>query len=339
MNPKVEKILDKIHSEGIDSILPFFNDDINSLLKYLDWGKALEHLRLDNTDFNNEFYKYLFSNGYENKALDEIIRSMSSISHDGTDYFYEIRDLEDLAEFFTQRGRDVSPRDIAEGVFKEDYWEPFHFYRNDINLMTEVYDDLDEKNQALLRNIIVEKYGNILIGIPTEDATDVIERIGTENDYEGGYEFYITNENIMDLFSDDETMNYLFKNYLDDIGSELYSMYSNAYNSAYTDEYYNKVWEELRGSFLDVDAKPIEFKYGNRMYVKLKVTDTLPRLIKRYINEDYYCSDIDSLGDYTYFIREGIGCGVFEYLSFRIYDYPNYYGVKKIMNEIFGDYF
>jgi hypothetical protein len=27
MNPKVKKVLDKINNEGIDSVLPFFNDN------------------------------------------------------------------------------------------------------------------------------------------------------------------------------------------------------------------------------------------------------------------------------------------------------------------------
>lgn len=337
MNPKVEKVLDKIHSEGINEVLPYFNDDIMKLLKYLDWGEALEYLRLDDSEFNNDFYKYLFENGYEKKALDEIIRSMGSVSHDGTDYFYEVRDMDDLSEFFRDSGRDISPQDIAKSVLNGDFWEPFSFYRNDIDLMRNVYDELNEENKQLLRSIIVEKYGETLIGIPSEDVTDVIERIGTEDD-NGDYEFHITNENVMDLFSNDDTMNYIFKNYLDDIESELFSLYSNSYNTAYQDEYYDKVWDELNGTFLDVDAEPIEFKYGNSYRTKLKITNTLPRLIKRYLNEDS-CSDIDSLGDYWYLVKEGIGCSAFDALWFRISDYADSWRVKKIMNDSFRDYF
>lgn len=335
MNPKVKKVLDKINDEGIESILPLFDNNFTTLLNYLKWGNAIEELKLDSSDLNNDFYKYLIKNGYEKKAIDEIIRSMASISYDGVDYFYEIRDLEDLSEFFSQRGGDASPQDVAKGVFSEDYWEPFSFYRSDINLMSEVYDDLTDENKKYLRKVIVDRYGKDLIGIPSEDVTDVIEKIGTE-DENGDYEFYVTNENVMDLFSDDDTMNYLLKNYFDEIDSELFNMYSNAYNSAYTDEYYNKVWDELNGTFIDSDAKPIEFKYGNGYYTKLKITNVLPKLIKEYVSGD--CYDIDSLGDYTYLIREGIGCGVFEYLSFKIYDYPDSWNVKKTLNEIFGDY-
>ena len=35
MNPKVKKILDKINDEGIESMLPFFNNNFEVLLNYL----------------------------------------------------------------------------------------------------------------------------------------------------------------------------------------------------------------------------------------------------------------------------------------------------------------
>ena len=56
MNPKVKKVLDKINNEGIDSVLPFFNDNFEKLLDYLKWGDAIEGLRLDDSDLMNDFY-------------------------------------------------------------------------------------------------------------------------------------------------------------------------------------------------------------------------------------------------------------------------------------------
>ena len=79
MNPKVKKVLDKIHSEGIDEILPYFNDDFRTLLKYLEWGNALEYLQLDDYEYNNEYYNYLLENGYEEKVLNTIISSMGRL--------------------------------------------------------------------------------------------------------------------------------------------------------------------------------------------------------------------------------------------------------------------
>jgi hypothetical protein len=303
MNPKVKKVLDKINNEGIDSVLPFFNDNFEKLLDYLKWGGAIEELRLDDSDLMNDFYLYLINNGYENKAMTEITRSMGSLSHDGENYYYELRFLDDMAEWFSTRGRDISPRDIAEGVFKEDYWEPFDFYRGDINLMTEVYDDLDKENQSFLKDYIIKNYG--------EEYAQL---------------------------DDEEKMNEFFDDELSDVGDKLMDIYRVSYNDAYVNEYYYKVWGELKGEFIDIDAKPIEFKYGSGYYTKLKITDVLPRLIKQYVN-NARCYDIDSLGDYSYLIREGIGCGAFELLTFRIGDYPDYREMKRVLNENFKEYF
>jgi hypothetical protein len=338
MKPKVKKILDKINKDGVESVIEDFDNNIEVLLNFLKWGEVLDELDLSSFEENANFvYHYMIENGYKDKIIKQIINTLSSVSYDGTDYFYEVKDLEDLSEFFTQRSRDISPRDVAEGVFGEDYWEPFSFYRSDVNLMRDVYDELNKENQVLLRNIVVERYGKDLIGVPSENVTDIIEKIGTE-DENGDYDFYINNENVMDLFSEDETMNFLFKYYFEDLSYQLFDIYTNSYNTAYQDEYYNKVWDELRGTFLDIDAKPIDFQYGKRTYIKLKITNVLPKLIEEYLNGEY-CSDIDSLGDYTYLIREGIGCGIFEYLSFRISDYPDSRNVEKNINESFKDYF
>ncbi len=303
MNPKVKKVLDKINNEGIDSVLPFFNGSFEKLLDYLKWGDAIEGLRLDDSDLMNDFYLYLINNGYENKAMTEIVRSMGSVSYDGTDYYYELRYLDDMAEWFSTRGGHYAPREIAEAVLKEDSWEPFYFYRGDINLMTEVYDDFDKENQSFLKDYIIKNYG--------EEYAQL---------------------------DDEEKMNDLFENELIDVGDKLREIYTVSYNDAYANEYYYKVWGELRGEFIDIDAKPIEFKYGSGYHTKLKITDVLPRLIKQYVN-NARCYDIDSLGDYSYLIREGIGCNAFEVLTFRISDYPDYRELKRVLNENFKEYF
>ncbi len=303
MNPKVKKVLDKINNEGIDSVLPFFNDNFEKILDYVKWGNAIEGLRLDDSDLMNDFYLYLINNGYENKAMTEIVRSMGSVSYDGTDYYYELRYLDDMAEWFSTRGGHYAPREIAEAVLKENSWEPFYFYRGDINLMTEVYDDFDKENQSFLKDYIIKNYG--------EEYAQL---------------------------DDEEKMNDLFEYELVDVGDKLREIYTVSYNDAYANEYYYKVWGELRGEFIDIDAKPIEFKYGMGYSTKLKITDVLPRLIKQYVN-NARCYDIDSLGDYSYLIREGIGCNAFEVLTFRIGDYPDYRELKRVLNENFKEYF
>ena len=338
MDERYSELVEMINDNGIESVLDMFGGDINKVLWFISKKKLWDYIEMNSIDdeYINQALMYMMNYNQQELALEHILSGMGSISFDGNDYFYEVRDLDELADWFKDYNRDTSPHYIAKAILGEDFWEPFGFY-DGVDLMRDVYDELTDENKKILRNIIVEQYGKELISIPIKNVTDVIENIGTENE-NGDYEFKITNENIMDLFSDDDTMNFLFKNYLDDVESNLMSLYSNSYNSAYEDEYYTKVWEELKENFLDADAKPIDFKYGSQTRYKLKITNVLPKLIKKYL-EGEYCNNIDSLGDYGYLISEGINCDVFEYLSFRIDDYPDSWNVKKIMNENFTNYF
>jgi hypothetical protein len=262
---------------------------------------------------------------------------MSSISYDGTDYFYEVRNLEELADWFKEYSRDVSPNDVAKGILSEDDWEPFSFSRRDVNLMRDVYDDLSEENKKELRNRIVEKYGNDIIEIPSDEVTDVIEEYGTEVS-NGDYEFTVTSQNVLDLFSNDDLMNFLFYNHFDEVGDDLFSLNSVSYNDAYFSEYYDKVWGELRGYFIDSDAKPIDFLFGKVTRYKLKITNVLPRRIKEYVFSDY-CEDINNLGAYEYLVSEGFRCDAWDKLSFTIHDWPSSSRLKLMLNDNFNNYF
>ena len=337
MNPKVKKVLDQINNEGIDSVLPYFSDDVDQVLRYLNWGGVIDQLDIKSFDDTNIAYGYLLANGYEDKVIQDVIKNMGSISYDGKDYFYEVRDLEELADWFKEYSRDVSPNDVAKGVLSEDDWEPFSFSRRDINLMRDVYDNLSEENKKTLRDIIVERYGNKKFEIPRKKVTDVIEEYGIKLE-NGNYEIKVNVENILHLFSDDDLMNYLFYTNFYEEGSDLFSLYNFSYNDAYFSEYYDKVWSELRGYFLDSDAKPIDFLFGKSTHYKLKITNVLPKRIKEYIFSDY-CEDINNLGSYDYLISTGFDCDAWERLSFTIYDWPDSSKVKEIMNTNFNSYF
>ena len=338
MNKKIERLIDTINDEGIDSVIETFDNDVDALLNFFKFHNSIDEIDIDwfDSEHKNKIYLFLIDNGQKTKVVKDIINGLSSVSFDGTDYFYELRNLTELVEYFKGYNRDTSPYDIAQGVLSEDYWEPFDVSRRYTDLMRDVYDDLIPENKKYLRDYVVEKYKNDLMVIPKRKITDVIDRIGTENE-DGDYEFNITNENVMDLFSDDTTMNYLFENDLVDVGDNLMDLYRSSYNGAYEAEYENKVWDGLKELVIDADAKIIDFQYNNKNWVKLKITNTLPYLISEYLSSDN-CTDIDSLGDYSYLINEGISCGAWESIGFTISDYPDSFIVKKMINEILKDY-
>lgn len=345
MTPKLQKLVNLINQKGLDVVAESMRVEIDELLDALSNNDALQYIDLDqyqlidNTETENKIWTYLLTNeNTSKKAIETIANTFSDISFDGKDYYYEVRDKEDMADFFSDRGRDVSPYDVAKRVFKEDYDEIFTIDWKYVDLMEDVYDNLTTENKQYLRNRIVEIYGKDLIGVPIDYVTDVIERIGTE-DENGDYEFYITKENVMDLFSDNETMTFLFDNNLDDVARELHSMYDSAYNGTYYDEVSGQVWEELKFGIIDSDNKyGEEFFYNKRIYTKFKVTKSLPYAIKQFVSKANHCESIFNFGSYDYLIQGLFRCSIWDYLSFRIPDYPDSDSLEQNLNSYLKEY-
>jgi len=345
MTPKLQKIVDLVNDKGIEAIAKMMGIDIEELLDVLFNSDVIQYIDfdqyqlMDDTEVENKIWTYLLNDEstYKN-AIETIGNSFSDISFDGKDYYYEVRDKEDMADYFSDSGRDVSSYDVAKRVFKEDYDEIFTTDWKYIDLMDNVYDELTNENKQYLRNRIVENYGKDLIGVPIKNVTDVIERIGTE-DENGDYEFYITNENVMDLFSDNDTMTFLFDNYLDDVAEKLHSMYDSAYNETYYDEVSNNVWEELEFGVIDPGNEyGEEFYYNKKKYTKFKVTKSLPKTIKQFVTEADHCDSVFNYGSYDYLIKGLFSCSIWERLSFRIPDYPNYASLKQNLNSYLKEY-
>lgn len=345
MTPKLQKIVDLVNDKGIEAVAKMMGIDFEELLDVLFNSDVIQYIDfdqyqlMDDTEVENKIWTYLLNDEstYKN-AIETIANSFSDISFDGKDYYYEVRDKEDMADYFSDSGRDVSSYDVAKRVFKEDYDEIFSIDWKYVDLMDDVYDKLTDENKQYLRNRIVENYGKDLIGVPIENVTDVIERIGTE-DENGDYEFYITNENVMDLFSDNDTMTFLFDNYLDDVARELHSMYDSAYNGTYYGEVSNNVWEELEFGVIDPGNKyGEEFYYNKKIYTKFKVTKSLPKAIKQFVTKADHCDSVFNYGSYDYLIQGLFSCSIWERLSFRIPDYPDYTSLKQNLNSYLKEY-
>jgi hypothetical protein len=346
MSPKLQKIIDRIDEKGLDSVAEMMGIGIDELIDTLSNLEILHLIdfeqfkQMDDENLENEIWVSLLRDKKSRgTAMKEIINSFSDVSFDGTDYFYELADVSDMKEWFSDSGRNYSHYAIAERILDDGDYDYFYHIDSDyVDLMDNVYDGLTNENKQYLRNRIVEKYGNDLIGVPSDEVTDVIEKIGTE-DENGDYEFQVTNENVMDLFSDDDTMKYLFENYFDEIGSELYSLYTNANESAYYDEVHSEVWGALHSTFIDEDAKyGEEVKSNNKTFYKFKITKSLPYLIKTYFFDGNRCDSAFNHGSYDYFIYGGFGCQAWRKLEFRISDYPDYSRVKNNLNELLKDY-
>lgn len=337
MSDKLLKFVNMINNGEMDSLEDYF-DDMSVLFDVLNkrgYLHLIDPFSVDLGSYHNKVvYKILNSDGeLSDKLFKKLANSLGDIDEINGEYYLNIRDLKDLADLFRTYSRDVSPRDIAEKVLSDDYWDAF--YDTTDNVYRDVVDELNPKNLEYLKEYILKQLGTEEIELDGR-SSDLMEELASEQGKETS--FNLTPQNIDRVVKDEDTMDWLFKDELDDLKSNLYNIHSNAYNTAYNDEYYRKVWNEL-GMY--IENNPDWFKWGEKYRVRLKLKKgILFNVINNFFGEykdyndsfDYYGSFIsllehlmDSSDDY-------------EYLDFRIIDYPDSREVDKNINEIFGEY-
>ena len=341
MSDAARELLDEFNEGNWDEVGSYFNDDFSLFLDYLEKNGLEGELDYDSVD--DEWQNIILLRKlekYPQETLkyicDNIITDVYPM--DGGYYLY-LRDRTELAVLFDNYGRDTTPRNVAENVLGEDYWEPYWDTTDDV--YRDVIDDLNGENLQHLANYIVKNIGDQ--ELPLDDYEDALfHQFSEEQGTEGV--FKITSENVMKFIKDEEAMKEMFKKDLDELKSELYSIHNNAYNGAYTDEIYNNVWNELSGYF-----EPKSWKYNEKeRYDGKKIQQEYIKINDFYSdiytflseNEDKQYSDqsLGYWGSYTGFVSNMMDNGERDWLSFRIPDYPDWTRIKKNINDIFVDY-
>jgi hypothetical protein len=342
MSDAARELLDEFNEGNWDEVGSYFNDDFSLFLDYLEKNGLEGELDYDSVD--DEWQNIILLRKlekYPQETLkficDNIITDVYPM--DGGYYLY-LRDRTELAVLFNNSGRDTTPRNVAENVLGEDYWEPYWDTTDDV--YRDVIDDLNGENLQHLANYIVKHIGNQ--ELPLDDYEDALfHQFSEEQGTEGV--FKITSENVMKFIKDEEAMKEMFRKDLDELKSELYSIHNNAYNGAYTDEIYNNVWSELSEYF-----EPKSWKYNEveRYYDGKKIQQEYIKINDFYSdiytflseNEDkqYRDQSLGYWGSYTGFVSNMMDNGERDWLSFRIPDYPDWTRIKKNINDIFVDY-
>ena len=341
MSDAARELLDEFNEGNWNEVGSYFNDDFSLFLDYLE-KNGLEG-ELDYESVDDEWQNIILLRKlekYPQETLkficDNIITDVYPM--DGGYYLY-LRDRTELAVLFDNSGRDTTPRNVAENVLGEDYWEPYWDTTDDV--YRDVIDDLNEENRNHLANYIVKNMGDQ--DLPLKDYKDVLfHQFSEEQGTEGV--FKIDSENVMQLIGDEDAMKELFKKDLEELKNELYSVHNNAYNGAYTDEIYDSVWNELSEYF-----EPKSWKYNEKeRYDGKKIQQEYIKINDFYSdiytflseNEDkqYRDQSLEYWGSYTGFVSNMMDNGERDWLSFRIPDYPDWTRIKKNINDIFVDY-
>lgn len=333
MKDSVLKLVNRINDGDINFYLDFFNSYEN-IFRFLEKEDALHLIDFRNSDMSdyiNYYLNYMLNIKKDDSIIDEIVeKDLWDVIKKGDDYYLTISDLTDLADLFKNYDRETSPYDVAKGVLAEDYWEPF--YDTTYDVYNDVIEELNEENLNYLKELIIKKTPEIEVD---DDSPELLVELSNDGIIK------INSQNINQIVSDSESMNYLFDEYLRDIKSDLYSVHNNAYNSAYTDEYYNKVMDELSTYFDMKNKEWVKREKGYDIHIKINKGE-LYNILSDFVSEFKDDSYNNTFEYHGYLIR--IIIELMEYsdsydrLNFGIYDYPDHSSVVKNINEIFGDY-
>jgi len=313
----------------------FKNDP--GLFNYLGDNGFLENVSHTNLDEEQKNYYLLWLIEKDVNAglkfICDYIFSDVEIRSDG--YWLGLSGREELAEFFRSYSREVSPQDLATKVFSEDGLD--HYYDNTTDdVYRDVIEVLDDRNTEILKRYIIKHIGNQdlnIEGYSSDFFRELMESQGRE-DF-----FQITDNDVKSLIDDLEAMNELLDGDLYDLKGELYSIHSNAYNSAYDSELYEDVMNGLNEYFsspIDEVQKQIGKKTKYIPYIKIR---NFYNDVMIFLN-DYkgYTDTLEYLGGYTEMMKQLFNDGTYDPIDFRIPDYPDYRKVEESINDYFGDY-
>ena len=315
-------------NEGGTNAKNYFND-YDTFFKILEKRGLMNQLDPKGSnigDLQNDLLRYYYKNDkltfyhWINNILDdvEII--------DGVAYLV-LSSPGELSILFCNHRNDISRNTIESILDGEHDYDYYSDLTDDV--YRDVIEELTKENILHLKEYIIRTLNNKLI----DANTDELELIASE---QGHSEYVVVNqENIDRIFDDKETMNELLSGDLYELKSELYNIYSNAYNSAYSDMVYNDIWSELDGIVVphgEYISIPHPYKKDTQVQkFKIKIWNfdtTILEMISPSSNYslEYYGSFLGSYADNN-------SC-----LSPRIDDYPDHRKIDANINEYFKDY-
>lgn len=360
----IDEIIEEFNDANWKGISKIFNNKIEVFLSFIIRKGLIDDLDLSKIPYNNvpsfdfliktklldEFEYSTIPESLENDFLlykiqedpevwlDWVTKKiLTDVEKRSDGYYLYLRDRTELAELFDDRGRDATARGAAERVLGEDYWEDFYDSTN--NVYEDVIEELDEPNKNKLKHYIFREIGNVEFSLEkyhSDFFQELSEEQGTEDS------FMIKENDLDDLIKDEEAMNELLRDDLSDLKSELYSIHNSAYNGAYQSEIYGLIWSELDryfiGRVIDQQTQSGE-KTKWLQYVKIRdFQGDVEKFLSSFLGSDYNEDKLDYYGSYTGMMKQLMEQDVYDWLDFRIPDYPDYTLVNKDINDIFGDY-
>jgi hypothetical protein len=318
-------------NDGDTSFLTYFGNDITSFFKLVNNRGLFDELdsSLLDDDYRNELLLF-YRETNQVKFWEEVLSELTDVEMiDGQPYF--IGDKEDLAELFCDHSRNGLSRDSVVSILTGDrdpHWDSWDLSDN---IYRDVVQELTKENLLRLKEYIIET----LQGVEVDTHSELLESIAQNQ----GHPEYVTvdQSNIDEIVDDEETMVELLANELSDLRGELYNIYGNSYESAYEEELYDDVMNELETYFGKGEwiSKPHTYKKDTTVEKYKAPIHNFEQNIVDFLetNAGYGYGTLSYQGNYIGVLRENDEC-------LHVYppDYPDSRKVDRNINMFFNDY-
>lgn len=360
------------NEEEYEMVIRVFNNDLLTFVKYINKKGRLNELDFSNVSYRyltNEVAEYLFETdffvdqdydeipeefqnyfllyGLENNYEDTMVFITNNLITDvdiRPDGFYlHLRDRDDLEILFCGSNRGGSPRYVAKLILSEDGLGHEWYYDNTVK-PHQVVDELDDKNITALKDIIFKEIGDVELSLEDYNS-DFFEELSEEQGTEGY--FRIRSEDLNGLVKDESAFNELCKYDLDELGSNLRSLYWQAENSAYEDEVFDLVYrgldEYFEGRIRDL-PREVTRTDGSKVtrydsYIKIRnFHSIIDMFLENNKGGGYSDSHLEYFGGLISLMTSMINNYEIECIDFRVPDYPDWDRTRKNINELFNDY-
>ena len=329
----IDDIIERFNNNNFD-VERYFNDYetfFNMLKKRGRMGDIDPNNADNGGDWQNEYLLWLYDNDKKN-YYKWIQTLLNDVVIDNGKAYLELSDRGDLSRLFCKNDRNGLDRDTIESVLNGDNdWEPY--WDTTDNVYRDVIEELTPENDKRLCEYIVDTLKGQQISAETEE----LELIATEQGHPEYVE--VNSENVKRIVDDEESMKELLNGPLDHLKSELYSIHSSSYNSAYEDDVYRSIWYELQDYVVGPGewiTKPHPYKKNTEIqYNKLPLT-AFEQDINDYLHNNKGYGNSGTLeyhGSFISIMAEDRDC-----LTVRVPDYPDSRKVDKNINMYFKEY-
>ena len=326
-------IVEKFNNGDLD-VEKYFNDyeTFFSVLKKRGLMSEIDPRNAtDSDEWQNEYLIWLSHND-KNAFYKWVLTLLNDVViKDGVVYL-DVDDRSELSKLFCDRGRNDISRDTIENILSgESDWEPY--YNTTDNVYRDVIEELNDDNLKRLGEYIISNLDGQSIEPETELLSEIAEEQGNPE------QAYITFDNVFKVINSEETMDYLFDNGLEDLKSELYSIHSNSYNSAYENDVWKSIMNELGTHFVgygEFVSRPHKYKKDTTVQNFIIPIANFESDIVGFLEDgkDYGNSGtLNYWGSYLNMMEDWSDC-----LSVHSPDYPDFREVDKNINEMFSDY-